>query len=460
MSLYTAFCSSVLFPLHEWAKGHDTKRVLRSLEHTQWLSPQALEQLRVERLRALLTHAANHTPYYRRRFAEVGFDPARVTSVSDLAALPVLTKAEIRANFNDLLSDDARNVKPFSTAGSTGDPLRFYIGRGRTTHDVAAKWRATRWWGVDVGDREMVLWSSPIELSAQDRLRRLRDRFLRSRLVPATALTPEKLDAIVVDIQTYRPKMLFGYPSALTLIAQHAERKGLVLNQLGIAVAFCTAERLYPHQRERIARVFGCRVADGYGGRDAGFLAHECPDGGLHITAEDVIVETVDSRGRPVPPGKPGEVVVTHLFSHEFPFVRYKNGDVALLSDRPCPCGRGLPLIQEIQGRSNDLLLGFNGQRVHGTAFSTLIRELPGIEHFKIVQEALAFVRLQLVVGPGYDRARTRERMLVAFRHHLGDRVTVEIEEVAAIAPEPTGKYRYVVNKIQESPLDAQHSIT
>lgn len=460
MSLYTAFCSSVLFPLHEWAKGHDTKRVLRSLEHTQWLSPQALEQLRVERLRALLTHAANHTPYYRRRFAEVGFDPARVTSVSDLAALPVLTKAEIRANFNDLLSDDARNVKLSSTTGSTGDPLRFYIGRARISHDVAAKWRATRWWGVDVGDREMVLWSSPIELSAQDRLRRLRDRLLRSRLFPATALTPERLDAIVADIRAYRPKMLFGYPSALTLIAQHAERKGIALNKLGVAVAFCTAERLYPHQRERIARVFGCRVADGYGGRDAGFLAHECPAGGLHITAEDVIVETVDSRGRPVPPGKPGEVVVTHLFSHEFPFVRYKNGDVAVLSDRPCPCGRGLPLIREVQGRSNDLLLGLNGQRVHDTAFATLLRELPGVEQFKIVQEALAFVRLQLVVGPGYDRARTRERMLVAFRHHLGDRVTVEIEEVAAIAPEPTGKYRYVVNKIQESPLDAQHSIT
>lgn len=460
MSLYTTLCSAILFPLHERLKGHDTRQVLRSLERTQWLSPEALDRLRVGRLRALLMHAAAHTPYYRQRFAEAGFDPAGITSISDLAALPILTKTEIRANFDDLLAENARNVKLYSTTGSTGDPLRFYIGRARVTHDVAAKWRATRWWGVDIGDREMALWSSPIELSAQDRLRRLRDRLLRSRLVPATALTPERLDAIVADIRAYRPKMLFGYPSALTLIAQHAERKGIALNDLGVAVAFCTAERLYPHQRERIARVFGCRVADGYGGRDAGFLAHECPAGGLHITAEDMIVETVDSRGRPVPPGKPGEVVVTHLFSHEFPFVRYKNGDVAVLSDRPCPCGRGLPLIREVQGRSNDLLLGLNGQRVHGTAFSTLLRELPGVEQFKIVQEALAFVRLQLVVGPGYDRARASERMRAAFRHHLGDRVTVEIEEVAAIAPEPTGKYRYVVNKIQESPFDAEHSIT
>jgi phenylacetate-CoA ligase len=460
MSPYTAFCTTILFPLHERLKGHDTKRVLRSLECTQWLSPEALDRLRVERLRALLTHAATHTPYYRRRFAEAGFDPARIKSVSELEALPILTKAEIRANLNDLLAHNARNVKLYSTAGSTGDPLRFYIGRARVTHDVAAKWRATRWWGVNVGDREMVLWSSPIELSAQDRLRRLRDRLLRSRLVPATALTPEKLDAIVSDIRAYRPKMLFGYSSALNLIAQHAERKGTALNNVGIEVAFCTAERLYPHQRERIARVFGCRVADGYGGRDAGFLAHECPAGGLHITAEDVIVETVDARGRSVPPGEPGEVVVTHLFSHEFPFIRYKNGDVAVLSDHPCPCGRGLPLIQEVQGRSNDLLLGLNGQRIHDTAFATQLRELPGVEQFKIVQEALTFVRLQLVVGPGYDRTRTQERMLAAFRHHLGDRVTVEIEEVQAIAPEPTGKYRYVVNKVQESPFEAQHPIT
>lgn len=458
MSLYTAFCSAVLFPLHERLKGHDTRQVLRSLERSQWLAPEALDRLRVERLRALLMHAASHTRYYRQRFVEAGFDPAGIRSISDLAALPVLTKAEIRSNFDDLLAENARNVKLYSTTGSTGDPLRFYIGRARITHDVAAKWRATRWWGVDVGDREIVLWSSPIELSAQDRLRRLRDRLLRSRLVPATALTPEKLDAIVADIRAYRPKMLFGYPSALTLIAQHAEHKDIRLDDLGIAVAFCTAERLYPHQRERIARVFGCRVADGYGGRDAGFLAHECPAGGLHLTAEDVIVETVDSRGRPVPPGKPGEVVVTHLFSHEFPFVRYKNGDVAVLSDRPCPCGRGLPLLQEVQGRSNDLLLGLSGQRVHGTAFSILLRELPGVEQFKIVQEALDLVRLQLVVRQSYDRVRTRERMLAAFRHHLGDRVTVEIEEVEAITPEPTGKYRYVVNKIREPVFEPEKS--
>jgi phenylacetate-CoA ligase len=262
-------------------------------------------------------------------------------------------------------------------------------------------------------------------------------------------LSPEKLDQFIEEIRAFRPAMLFGYPSALTLVAQRADDRGIRLDDLGIAVAFCTAERLYPHQRERVSQTFGCRVADGYGGRDAGFLAHECPEGGMHITAEDVIVETVDEGGRPVPNGEPGEVVVTHLFSQDFPFIRYKNGDVAVLSERLCSCGRGLPLIEEIQGRANDLLVGPDGARIHAIAFAMLLRDMPGVQQFKIIQESLELTRLQLVVGPNFDRTASRQRILEVFRHHLGQQTTVRIEEVESIAPEPTGKYRYVVSRVE-----------
>jgi len=445
---YTRFVAGVAFPLQEWLRGHSSASALRELERSQWLSRAELERLRVSRLRGLLGHARDRVPYYRSLFERHRFDPDRVESPGDLARLPLLTKDVIRASFADLEARGAKRMRLFSTTGSTGDPLRFLIGKPRFSRDIAAKWRATRWWGLDIGDREFVAWSSPIELTAQDRFRRARDFVLRSKLFPAIALTAERLDAFVAGIRAFRPRMLFGYPSSLTLAAQHARSKGIGMADLGIEVAFVTAERLYPHQRAEISTVFGCRVADGYGGRDSGFLSHECPEGGMHITAEDVILEIVDGEGRPLPAGEAGDVVVTHLFSHEFPFIRYKTGDVAVLDDRSCPCGRGLPLLREIQGRTNDFLVAESGARVHDVAFAMVLRDTPGVEQFKIVQETIERTRLQLVVGPGFDRARSLEPIERTFRVHLGAKVRVDVEFVPRIEPERTGKYRYVVSRV------------
>jgi phenylacetate-CoA ligase len=177
----------------------------------------------------------------------------------------------------------------------------FNIGKKWISHDIAAKWRATRWWGVDIGDPEVVIWGSPIELKTQDRLRYLRDKILRTHLLPAFEMSDSRVDGFIRTIRSVRPKMLFGYPSAIAHIAARARTTGRDMNDLGIKVAFVTAEKLYAHQRDLIQETFGCRVANGYGGRDAGFIAHECPQGGMHISAEDIIVEIVDAAGNPLP---------------------------------------------------------------------------------------------------------------------------------------------------------------
>jgi phenylacetate-CoA ligase len=269
----------------------------------------------------------------------------------------------------------ARGLARFNTGGSSGEPLIFFIGKERVSHDVAAKWRATRWWGVDIGDPEIVVWGSPIELGSQDRIRALRDKLLRTELLPAFEMSEAKLDGMLAAIRHRRPKMLFGYPSALSHIARHAEARGQRMDDLGVKVAFVTSERLYDEQRAAIERVFGCPVANGYGGRDAGFIAHQCPHGGMHITAEDIIVEIVDREGRVLPPGQAGEIVVTHLATRDFPFIRYRTGDVAVLDDARCACGRGLPMLKEIQGRSTDFVVAADGTVMHGLALIYVLRD-------------------------------------------------------------------------------------
>ena len=449
-SLYTRVVSGLVFPLHERLKHHDTVAVRRQLEQTQWWSPDRLAQLQLQRLRSLLQHAQQHVPYYRELFARTGFEPAAVTSLADLQRLPFLGKAEIRANPDALKADNAVGLARFNTGGSSGEPLIFFIGNQRVSHDVAAKWRATRWWGVDIGDPEIVVWGSPIELTAQDRVRALRDTLLRTELLPAFEMSAAKLDGFVARIRERRPKMLFGYPSALSHIARHAEKRGMRMDELGIKVAFCTSEKLYDHQREAIERIFGCAVANGYGSRDAGFIAHQCPSGGMHLTAEDIIVEIVDADGRVLPAGEAGEIVVTHLATGDFPFIRYRTGDVAVMDTAACACGRGLPMLKEIQGRATDFVVARDGTVMHGLALIYILRDLPQVAGFKIMQESLDLTRVQVVPGPGFDADITRhiQRGLAA---RLGEGVHIEVEEVNEIAPEKSGKYRYVLSKVDAS---------
>jgi len=446
-SAYTWLASRVLFPVHEALKNHGTVRLHRELERSQWLSAQEIAERQAAHLRAFVTRIASRVPYYRDLFASLDIAPEAIRGAEDLARLPFLTKDLIRRHADGLRSSDAGPLKRFNTGGSTGEPLIFHLGRERIAHDVAAKWRATRWWGVDIGDPELVVWGSPVELGAQDRLREWRDRLLRSQLLPAFEMSPANLERFVAKIRQTRPAMLFGYPSSLALIARHAERCGQRMDDLGVRVVFVTSERLYDDQKATLERVFGCPTANGYGGRDAGFIAHQCPHGGMHLSAEHIVVEIVDPEGRVLPPGQAGEVVVTHTATGEYPFLRYRTGDVAVLDDGRCPCGRGLPMLRDIQGRTTDFIVAPDGTVMHGLALIYVLRDQPGVEAFKIIQESVE--RLRVLVVPGEAFTEDTERAVVTgLSQRLGEGVTIEVEKVSDIPRERSGKFRYVVSKV------------
>jgi phenylacetate-CoA ligase len=435
----------VLFPIHERMKGHDTVAVHNRLEDSQWWSVPRLREYQLMRLNAFLQAVRQRVPYYRRLFSAWGIDD--IASLSELSRIPLVTKSIMRSHLAEMKADGATGLARCTTGGSSGEPLMFFLGKERVSHDVAAKWRATRWWGVDIGDPEAVLWGSPIELRAQDRLRTIRDRVLRSRLLPAFQMSDAGLDRMISQLRSQRPRMLFGYPSALSRLACHADKAGVRMDDLGIRVAFATGETLYEDQRGRIGRTFACRVANGYGGRDAGFIAHECPEGGMHIAAEDVIVEIVDSQGQLVEPGHPGQIVVTHLATQDFPFLRYATGDFGVLSANACRCGRGLPLLAEIQGRATDFVIAQDGTVLHALALIYVIRELPGIDAFKIVQESTSHTVVLIVPGIAFG-TDSIARITDGIKARLGRATEVSVELVREIPPEPSGKYRYVQSRV------------
>ncbi len=448
---YSALVAGVLFPLHENLKGHDTNRRLRQLERSQWWAAATLEADQLARLRTFLGTIGSNVAYYRDLFRRSDFQPASIRSASDLAQLPILTKSTIRAHHAAFLRAGARGLTTYSTGGSTGEPLQLFVGPARITADVAHRRRAMRWWGVDIGDPEIVLWGSPIEVTRQDRVREFRDRLFRSTLLSAAGMTPRRMDEYLDTVVRVRPAQLFSHASVLCELAAHAERTGRALTGLGTRVVFVTSEELYDYQRVQLERVFGCPVANGYGGRDAGFIAQECPKGGMHLSVEDIVVEIVDDRGAPVPRGSSGEIVVTHLASDDFPFVRYATGDIGILHDTPCACGRGLPLLRELHGRADDLLLATDGSRVPGQMVVHLVKGLPEIEAFKLIQETPDLVRI-LLVASAEIAEEAKSSIVAGVRARLGEGMRVEFEKVETIPREASGKYRTVVSRLGLSP--------
>jgi phenylacetate-CoA ligase len=454
MSAYTRLCSAVLFPLHERLKGHTSTALRAQLERTQWLDGAALLELQTRRLREFCVTVRDTVPYYSRLFAEAGFAPEQLASPRDLERLPFLTKAAIRSNVEQLKAINARRLVRYNTGGSSGEPLVFYMGMGRVSHDVAAKWRATRWWDVDIGDPEVVIWGSPIELGAQDRLKAMRDRVLRTHLLPAFAMSEQRMDEFLDSLRRVRPRMVFGYASAVALLAGHALQRGVRLDDLGVRVAFVTGETLYPQQRQVIEQGFGAPVANGYGSRDAGFIAHQCRSGSLHVSAEHILVELVDANGAPVPPGETGEVVVTHLGTAEFPFIRYRTGDMAVQSREPCACGRGLPVLATVHGRSTDFIRTRSGNVMHALALIYEVRDDPAVRAFKFIQAEDLSIELQIVPSADFT-GELQQRIAAKLARRLGADTPLTISQVEQIAPEKSGKYRYVVSRASSGSVGA-----
>ncbi len=219
--MYPLIVEKILFPFHERLFGRKTFVFLKELEQSQWLNEKELVEYQLSKLKKLLCHCSQNVPYYRRLFAAGGFVPEKLNDLSQFGRLPVLEKKTIRENFNDLKAQNFGNrLVKMSTGGSTGEPLIFWVDKNRVSYDKALRLRDRRWWGIGVGDREVVFWGSPVELSRQDRLKKIRDAFFNSRFLSAFDMTQESMLRYAEEITAYKPRHIFGYPSCAVCPAQ------------------------------------------------------------------------------------------------------------------------------------------------------------------------------------------------------------------------------------------------
>lgn len=398
------------------------------------------------KLLALLRHAVDHVPHYRRLHERGEYPIEEVRTVEDLSKLPILDKGEIRRNPEAFLATDPKALHVLHTSGTTGTPLRLYRST-ETIRDWYAcfEHRAREWGGVSRADRYAMLGGQlvvPVEAARPPFW--VYNASARQLYMSVYHLAPAFLDAYLDELRRREVVHMYGYASAMDALAAHALRVGRT--DVRLKVATSNAEPLFEHQRERIAMAFSCDVRDTYGNSELSIAAFECAAHRMHLSMEVAAVEVVGEGGRPCPVGQVGEFACTALLNFDQVLIRYRMGDRgALHADAStCECGRHSPSLAIIEGRQDDVLVTPDGRQV-----GRLDPVFKGGMHLleaQIVQVALDEIHVKVVPAPGYSAADA-EAIVSRVRDRMGP-VTVKVLQVTGLPRSANGKFRAVVSQL------------
>ncbi|MEQ5834009.1 hypothetical protein [Marinobacter sp. NFXS9] len=446
--MLTHLSRHVFYPLWDLKDRSRRLEEWKNLERQQWWPRQELEALQWQRVQEMVRYAARHSPYYRGLFREHGIKPDRIRSLDDFRAIPVTTKQSIRNNLDRFISDEFAKdeLVTAKTGGSTGVSLHLYFDEACQERRNAAQLLADRWSGWDLGVKKAAVWGNPpVPKTPKQKLRHhLLDRTV---YLDTMDLNDSSMGAFVKLWRRQKPEAIFGHAHSIYIFARYVDREGIRdLRPRGIVA---TSMMLLEHERALIESAFGCRVTNRYGCEEVGLIACECEQhNGMHLNLPHVLVECLDSDGRPAAPGQPGKLVLTDLNNQGMPLIRYRVEDVGVLSDRQCNCGRGLPILERLEGRVADFLKLPSGGQVAGISLvERTLTKVPGIEQMQLVQDTLDTLIINRVKGQDYDD-QTDAALIAALREVFDESVTLSINDVEAIPQEASGKYRFSVCRV------------
>ena len=419
-------------------------RVLEEMRDTQWLPPTALRSLQARKLADLLHHCLSNVGFYSSR--DDLPSPEAVEGDPGLwSRLPVVDKETILGDPGAFTAPGVRDVSCKSTSGSTGRRFSFLVDRAGTDRERAAELLGYEILTGVPRPRILSVWGArlDVETGESSLRRRLREVSSAFRVVPGYDLDRGTAEVVAAAVRRFRPRLLIGYPGTLLELTSLADRETLELPWPEAYLA--TGERLLPHVKDRLEELTGRPVLRRYGSREFGCIACECAAGqGMHIMEERVLVEVLrDDLVTPCPPGEEGELVITDLDRRVMPLVRYRTGDLGILSATACDCGRGLRLLEELNGRTLDLVLCPDGSRIGGFLWPNLVRKVPGVVRFRLVQEESSSVTMMVELSPDAEPG-SLEKLRRAGEERLAGRIGFRVEETGDFPVTASGKHRFV----------------
>jgi len=398
-------------------RGADSKKQKEYRTVKEIQNAKELSQFQAKCTSELLAHASLRVPYYQRIFNDRGLAERTKIDHHALGQIPLLTRDDLRKNFDDLKSDDmsTRDWYSSSSGGSTGEPVRFI-------HDDSyARWSKTAkyyYYNDILGINEprckkLLLWGSDRELfqGTFGLKAKVRSWSTNTVLLNSFRMTALDMERYINVINRYKPDLIRGYAGSLYELCRFAERRNMALYRPKKLI--CAAESLRDYMREEIERVFGTKAYNFYGAREIGNIAGECEAGLMHLFDFWNCVELLDqTKKRRVSMGQEGGVVITNLFNYSMPLIRYEIGDMAVLGPEKCPCGNMLPTVKKITGRFHDNLVLEGGTVIAGETFTHLLGVYCNkgqFKQFQVVQEDFRKIRINVVLERKFDDADRKD---------------------------------------------------
>jgi len=422
----------------------------KTLEATESAPVEKLEQYRNGLLEKLVRHARETTPFYRARL-DCLFRNDGTFDLSRWQEVPVLTREVAEAHERDLRSQrippEHGTVSVIQTTGSTTRPLNVAITILSEIAAVAAFRRAMRWWKLDVVSRSMariIVYSKEQQAAVGYPNGRRRQGLTFSDIRELEMLTPVQQQ--IEWLSRNRTDYLVTSPINATALAFAMSREQA--RGLGFKAILAHSETVLPLAREVVPDRFGAPMIAFYSCQEAGYIATQCPAGPYyHIVMENVLVEVLRDDGTPAPPGEPGQVVLTGFYNYAMPFIRYAVGDVATLGAGPCSCGRTLPLIAQVDGRTRHAFRFEDGSYVWPRMLTFDIGRFVDCREFQLVQIDPRNIELRYV--PASDRPPDQAGLNAYVRKLLHPSANTVAVAVQSVPKGPGGKLTPFVSLVE-----------
>jgi len=450
--MYSAILSKVIFPAFELVMRRHISSTAAEYASLQYQPYEQLKQRQEAKLRRLLHHAFDNVPFYREKFEQAGLKSEDIQTIEDLPKLPVVTKEEIRANFPHRVTagniDPKRRI-PGRTSGSTGRPLEFYTDRISRDKRSAAFAFFNSWAGVKYGDKSLLIGLIHSRTVAEKVFEHLR----RHHCLSVLNINENNIVEVCYRLARMRLDVIIANALAISWIAMVAKNNGIKIRPKKAVIS--TAQML--PSKKLLEDVFECPVFNRYGSWEmSGAVAQNCPGSDrLHVNTELCILEIVDEEGKACATGQRGRVVITDLNNWVMPFIRYDTEDGATVGE-PCPCGRTLPVIENLEPRLEQYIQTPSGNTISsGVLGSFLFRKRDYMNYFvkcqavhkSLTEVTFNFVPLQSVSQSLLSRLGDDLRLL------LGTEINLVINPVDDIPPAPSGKLILIKSELEPKTL-------
>ncbi len=403
-----------------------------------------------QELHRMVLHAFNHVPYYRQLWTERGITEERLKKITPetIDILPVLEKDDLRKfGRTTLLSS---TLEPggsfFASSGTTGTPTSILFSKPMHQRWSAAfEARIRNWAGLDRSLPRGMIGGRKIVGTAEAKPPYYRYNYFEQQVYfSAYHIAQSTAKDYLQGILKYAPAYMTGYAVSNYLLASFFEKEGL--RPPAQQAVITSSEKLTREMRATFARVYGCKTYDSYSGLEACGLISECEQGNLHISPDVGLLEFINAEGQPAKPDERAELICTGFLNKDQPLIRYRIGDHVRLKDGTCTCGRAMPMVHEIEGRDEDVVITPDGRQM--VRFHGIFIDLPNISQGQVVQKDLHNYVVNVVAMAGLTREE-EQSITSRMKAQLGRDINVVVKEVEQLATGANGKFKAVISELR-----------